>query len=118
MNRKGKNAYAAKMMAAKAVMSVSERKALIDRCITTIYQASAVALNEKFGFGAERIGRFRDELNDTILEYGALMDGADVEYADSKLEQRYRQIMKEDNINEQGHGNYPGARGQNPGGCN
>lgn len=88
-----KNAYAAKLMAAKAAMSLAERKELINRCITTIYQASAVALNEKFGFGASRIEKFRDELNTTINEYGALMDGADVEYADAKLEQRYNQIM-------------------------
>ena len=88
-----KNAYAAKLMATKAAMSLAERRALIDRCITTIYQASAVALNEKFGFGAERIERFRNELEATIEEYGALMNGADVEYADAKLEHRYNQIM-------------------------
>ena len=45
-----KNAYAAKLMAAKAQMQREERQALVNRCITTIYQASAVALNEKFGF--------------------------------------------------------------------
>ncbi len=90
-----KNAYAAKLMAAKGAVSRAERAAIINRCITTVFQASAVALNEQFGFGAERIARFREEMERTINEYGALMDGADAAYADGKLEQRYLRIMGE-----------------------
>lgn len=44
-----KNAFAAKMMAAKAALSQQQRQEIIHRCLTTVYQASAVALNEQFG---------------------------------------------------------------------
>ena len=74
-----RNAYAAKMMAAKGAV--------------TIYQASAIALNDQFGFGRERISRFRDAMEAVINEYGVLMDGADADYADGKLANRYESIM-------------------------
>ena len=57
-----KNVYAAKLMAAKAAMTQQERAALVNRTLTTVYQASAVALNEVYGFGPERIARFRDAM--------------------------------------------------------
>lgn len=91
-----KNAYAAKLMAAKGAVSRAERAAIVNRCITTIFQASAVALNEQFGFGPERIARFREGMERTINEYGALLDAADADYADGKLEQRYLHIMGEE----------------------
>lgn len=72
-----RNAYAAKLMAAKAAASHAERAALINRVLTTVYQASAVALHEVYGFGPERISRFRDGMEAVIMEYGGLMDEAE-----------------------------------------
>lgn len=89
-----KNAYAAKLQAQRVRLRNSERAELIHRILTTVYQASAVALNEQFGFGADRIEKYREALDDTICEYGKLGDGADWDYADGKLEQRYAQIMR------------------------
>lgn len=90
-----KNSYAVKLMAAKATVTREERKRIIDRTITTVYLAAVVVLNEGFGFGRNRIEKFKDLLDATVQEYGALIDGADVDYADDKLLQRYRQIMGE-----------------------
>ena len=92
----GRNAYAAKIVAAKRAVAEEERKAIIERCLTTMYRASAVALNNRHKFGPKMIADFRDELEAVIAEYGGLMDGTDVEYADEKLEQRYKQIMREE----------------------
>lgn len=88
-----KNAYAAKLMAAKAAMGRQERGALVNRTLTTVYQASAVALNEVYGFGPECIARFRGAMEAVVLEYGGLMDAVDTEYADDKLAERYEAIM-------------------------
>ena len=91
-----KNAYAAKLQAQRVHLRNQERADLIHRILTTVYQASAVALNEQFGFGADRISRFRDAMEQTIVEYGALLDSVDADYADGKLAQRYEQIMGDD----------------------
>ena len=90
-----KNQYAAQLMAIKAAMSQDEKRALIRRILTTIRQAEAVALNNEFGFGAERIARFRDALDHTIIEYGVELDNNDAEYADANLEEAYLRIMGE-----------------------
>ena len=89
-----KNDYAMKLMAAKAAITREERKRLTDRAVTTMYLASAIVLNDGFGFGRKRIEKFKDLLDTTMQEYGTLIDGADVSYADDKLLQRYRQIME------------------------
>ena len=89
-----KNAYAAKIQAQRAHLRNEEREKLIHRILTTVYQESAVALNEQFGFGADRIEKYRDAMDAIICEYGELGDGADWDYADGKLEQRYAQIMR------------------------
>lgn len=89
-----KNAYAAKLRAKRVRLKNEERSELINRILTTVYQASVVALNDSFGFGADRIEKFRDALDKTINEYGELGNGADWDYADGKLEQRYMQIMR------------------------
>ena len=91
-----KNAYAAKLQAQRVRLRNSERAELIHRILTTVYQASAVALNEQFGFGADRISRFRDAKEQTIIEYGAMLDDVDADYADGKLSKRYEQIMGDD----------------------
>lgn len=72
---------------------MQKKSELIRRLLTTIYQSAAVTLNEEFGFGADRIVRFRDGLNRTIEEYGVLLNEVDADYADGKLEQRYKAIM-------------------------
>ena len=48
-----KNQYAKTMMAMKAAMSVDEKRKLVRRVMTTIYQGAAVALNNEFGFMGE-----------------------------------------------------------------
>lgn len=85
--------YSARMKQAKNILADEERKALVHHCITMIYQASAVALNEEFGFGSERVERFRDKLNETMLEFGVLQDDTDTDYAMGALERRHQQIM-------------------------
>lgn len=92
----GRNAYAAKLQAQRVRLKNAERAELINRIITTVYQASAVALNEEFGFGAERISRFRSAMEQTVIEYGGLVGQVDADYADGKLAQRYEQIMGDD----------------------
>ena len=88
------NAYARKLTAAKSAISYAEKQNIIRRCINTIFFASAVALNEQFGFGAERIMRFKEAMEKIVDEYGALADGADTEYADAKLEEAFKRIME------------------------
>lgn len=39
------------------------------------------------------VSRFRDAMEQTIMEYGAMLDSVDADYADGKLAQRYEQIM-------------------------
>lgn len=88
-----RNAFAGKLIAVKAALTQQQKAALIHRVLTTVYQASAIALNEQFGFGAERIARFRDGMEAVIQEYGVLLDDTDADYADGKLAQRYEAIM-------------------------
>lgn len=88
-----KNEYAVKLMQAKAKISNQERAAIIHRALTTFFQASAVALNQEFGFGGERIARFKQATEDIVNEYGRLHDENDLDYADGKLEQMYKQVV-------------------------
>lgn len=88
-----RNAFAGKLISAKAALTQQQKAALIHRVLTTVYQASAIALNEQFGFGAERIARFRNGMEAVIQEYGVLLDDTDADYADGKLDQRYEAIM-------------------------
>ena len=85
--------YAVRMQHARSIIADEERKALVHYCLTTIYQAAAVALNDEFGFGAERVERFRDKLNETMLEFGVLQDETDTDYAPGAVERRYLQIV-------------------------
>lgn len=87
--------YAVRMQQARRVLANEERAAIVHHCLTTIYQAAAVALNEQFGFGPERVERFRDTLNAVMLEFGVLQDDTDTDYAMGALERRYRQIIPE-----------------------
>lgn len=91
--------YAVRVQHAKYVLEEEERKALVHHCLVTIYQSAAVALNEEFGFGKDRVERFRDKLNETMLEFGVLQDDTDTDYALGALERRYKQIMgKDENV--------------------
>ena len=87
------SAYAKKLTAVKSAINYAERQALVHRCVTTLFQASAVALNEEFGFGADRLTRFKEAMESVIEEYGVLMHGADVDYADDKLAEAFNRIM-------------------------
>lgn len=91
-----RNAYAAKLMAAKQILRDEEKTAIIHQCVARMYQASAVALNDEFGFGEARIVRFRERLDSIIKEFGGLQKMNDVEYADTKLEEAYKKIMGHD----------------------
>ena len=93
MSRGGKNAYAAKLMAAKAAMSQDEKRALIRRILTTIRQAEAVALNDEFGFGAKRFERFCRRMEAVFDQYGDFLDDIDADFADGKLEAAYKRIV-------------------------
>ena len=88
-----KNAYAAKIRVARAALRAAERREVIDRTVAIMFKVSVVALNSAFQFGGVRAERFRNTLENVLLEYGALQDSADVEYADSKLDSAYKQIM-------------------------
>lgn len=92
-----KNSYAKKIQKQRILMKNEERLALIRRILTTVYYAAAITLNDEFGFGADRIQRFRDGLDKTINAYGGLMDDVDADYADGKLEQVYQKIMGDGN---------------------
>lgn len=87
--------YAVRLQQEKRMLADVERQAIVHHCLTTIYQAAAVTLNDEFGFGRERIERFRDKLNETMLEFGVLQDDTDTDYAMGALERRYKQIMGE-----------------------
>ena len=91
-----RNAYAVKLLAAKQILRDEEKTAIVHQCVTWMYQTSAVALNDEFGFGEERIVRFRGKLNSIIEEFGGLQKMNDVDYADAKLEERYKKIMGHD----------------------
>lgn len=91
-----RNAYAAKLLTEKKALRDEERAFIVHHCIKTFYQASAVALNEEFGFGEGRIVRFREMVDAIIKEYGGLHKMNDVDYADAKLEERYKKIMGHD----------------------
>lgn len=90
-----RNSYAKKIHQKRILMKNEERLALIRRTLTTVYYAAVITLNDSFGFGADRIQRFRDGLDETIHAYGGLMDDVDADYADGKLEQVYQKIMGE-----------------------
>lgn len=53
-----------------------------------------VALNEKFGFGRDRLLKLMDSFNELFDEYGELVAG-DISYGSKKLNDRVKQIMKE-----------------------
>lgn len=74
----GKNQYAVRLMAMKAAMSMDEKKALVRR-----------------NLGPERIARFRDTLDKTLVAYGVEQDNNDTDYADANLEEAYLRIMGE-----------------------
>ena len=88
-----KNAYAAKIQVARAALRAAERREIIDRTVDIMLKVGIVALNSAFQFGGIRAERYRAAMENVLLEYGALQDSADVEYADGKLDLEYRRIM-------------------------
>lgn len=61
-----KNAYANKLMAMKGAVSQAQRQVIIHRCIETVYYSSAIALNEEFSFGPDRIAQFRAKMEKIV----------------------------------------------------
>lgn len=100
-----KNQYAAKLIAAKGAVNKAERERIVHHCVTTQWLASAIALNRAFGFGPERIEKFRDELESVMVEYDVARVGADVDYADGKLEESFANLMKRRCEHERNHCN-------------
>lgn len=90
-----KNAYAAKLMKAKAALSAQERRELIGRTFETTYKLAVIANNRAFGKGRESAKLFRDTLNDLFTEYDQLMKEVDTDYADGKVDEAYRAIVGE-----------------------
>lgn len=88
-----KNAYANKIKAARGAVKAAERREIIDRTVNILFKVSVIALNRAFGFGGVRARRYRDTLEQVLVEYGALQDSADAEYADGKLDQAYNRIL-------------------------
>lgn len=88
-----KNKFAVQLMATKAALTKAEKDELTARNLTHWYMASAIALNAAFGFGRERIDKFRDTMNAVMDEFGGAIDDTDRDFAEGKLEQRYAQIM-------------------------
>lgn len=88
-----KNAYANKIRVTRAAVKAAERREIIDRTVNILFKVSVLALNQAFDFGGVRARRYRDTLEHVLVEYGALQDSADVDYADGKLDQAYDQIL-------------------------
>ena len=99
MSNKPKNAYLAQLeqrMQDRARVSqyVNERQSL---------DALIIAINDEFGFGAERIGRLISKYIDTRIEVADMfMDDRyvnkdkDIAYAKAKLDKRLQSIMGPD----------------------
>lgn len=62
-----------------------------------ITDVSVIALNSAFGFGAERLKKFCDEMGRVYEEYADLWnaDTHDTEYSRAKLDEKLRQICGE-----------------------
>ena len=97
VNRMAKNAYAKKITAASKQAVEAYRLAVIRRCIDTMWMSMCVTLNRKDGWGDVRLKRLRADFEETMQEYGVMQDSVDTDYADGKLEEVYKAIMKEDN---------------------
>lgn len=89
-----KNAYAAKIQMARMALKAAERREVIDRTVDILHKVSVVALNRAFGFGGVRAGRYQATLEQVLVEYGALQDSVDLDYADGKLDAEYKKIME------------------------
>lgn len=88
------NAFAQKIALSMAVLKEEERRAIVRRCIDTCYYAAAIANNRAFHIGRTREPIFKEDFLSVLEEYGVLMHGADVDYADDKLEEAYKRIME------------------------
>lgn len=51
-----------------------------------------IALNERFGFGAERVTQFLHACNDIMDEWDQMADSVGPDYANEKLRQRAEQV--------------------------
>lgn len=76
-----------------AAMKEAEKRALIRFVGQKCLDVMTVALNEEYGFGADRLNRLSASFAAIMDEYGGMVD-TDAEYADEKLRQRVKQIME------------------------
>lgn len=90
-----KNSYAKTLMAQRSVLKEAERKELISRTFETTYKLSVIANNIAFGKGSNQAKLFRSTLNELFTEYGKMLDEVDADYADGKVDERYRAIIGE-----------------------
>lgn len=90
-----KNAFAAKLVKAKAALTAQERRELIGKTFETTYKLAVIANNRAFGIGKERAKRFRDALNELFTEYDQRMKETDEDYADGKVDEEYSAVIGE-----------------------
>lgn len=61
------------------------------RCQRQLWMA-AIALNEEYGFGGERIARFLRRMTKVVEEWEKIAGENDMEYANEKLRERAEQV--------------------------
>ena len=91
-----KNELAKKITAASKASVDLYRRAIIQKCIDTMWMVFCVTLNqqEHDPYGWERLERLKADFEATMMEYGVMQDSVDTDYADGKLEAAYEAIKK------------------------
>lgn len=88
-----KNDYAKRLLKQRNILRGQEKRELISSVVDVLHKIYAVELNELYGFGRERIEQLQKSVDDDFLEWEALQEGADWDFADGKLDERYEKIM-------------------------
>lgn len=88
VNGSTKNNYVHRLTVNQAAREYQLTRQTVTRCL----DIAALVLNEKFGFGADRITDFANGVNEMFDEYMSMTDSG-VDYADTKVTQRLEQIM-------------------------
>lgn len=90
----GKNQYAKVLQQVKSALTAEEKQQIIWHVVEVIDHADAIAMNRAFGFGQQRIERYRRALADVCEEFEVEKRLNDLDYADGKLEEAYKKIME------------------------
>lgn len=88
-----KNDYAKKLLKQRNILRGQEKRELISGAVDALHKIYAVELNELHGFGKERIDQLQKSVDADFLEWEALQESADWDFADGKLDERYEKIM-------------------------